>query len=150
MYSLACRGQGPKPEKFKKLHPKFNISISSSIFGMVITLFFMVLWMISFETTFNHLIIMDEISIAFLYSSYIFVYIWIIKNCKDLNIFSRYIMPTLAIIASGFLVFAATGLFSLIVLNNISRVYSFLVFIVIAVISLIIGLMFYREKPNQN
>lgn len=148
MYSLACRGQGPKPEVFSKLHQKYNISVSSSMLGLVLTLFFMGLWVVSFETNFKYLIIMDELSIAFLYTSYIFVYIWIMKNGKDLKVFSRYIMPILAILGSVFLTFAATGLFSLLVLNDSSRVVNFGVFGGIAGIFIIIGLFFYHKNAK--
>ncbi len=146
MYSLAARGQGPKPEVFAKLHPKYNTSIASSIVGYILSLVFMGLWMISMLTNFNYLGTMDELSIAFIYAIYIFVYIWMMKTGKEMKVFNRYIMPILATLCALLLVFAATGLFKLASTGDPSSIISFGIFLGVAVLSLGIGAIFYKKN----
>lgn len=146
MYSLAARGQGPKPEVFGKLHPKYNTSIASSLVGYILALIFMGLWMVSMLTPFGYLGTMDELSIAFIYSIYVLVYIWMMKNGKGMNVFNRYIMPILALLCALLLVFAATGLFKLASTGDASSIISFGVFLGLALVSLGIGAIFYKKK----
>lgn len=149
MYSIAYRNQGIAPEKVKKLHPKFNMPILSSLIGLAISLVYVGIWAISFTTDFKYLITMDELTISFVYPIYIFIYIWIMKNRTDLNVFNRYVMPLLAIICSLFLVFVVSGLFSVILTNEWSRVFSFLIFSLISIISLGLGYIFYKQEGNK-
>lgn len=145
MYSVAYRGQGIKPDKVAKLHPKYNTSIISSLIGLGLSLFYVIIWIISFTTKFTFLNTMDELTIAFVYISYIFIYLWIIKTRTDLRIFSRYIMPVLAIIGAVFLVFTASGLFTLFVNGDASRVVSFAIFVAITGVFSVIGLFSYKK-----
>ena len=146
MYSLAYRNQGIMPDKVKKVHPKFNMSIISSLIGYLISLFFLGIWMFSFMTEFVYLLTIDELTIVFVYPTYILIYLWIMKNCKDLKIFSRYVMPILAILASIFYVFVASGLFTLIVSKDVTRVISFAIFSGIVAVIMAVGLLNYRKR----
>ena len=68
------------------------------------------------------------------------------KNCKDLKAFSRYIMPGLAILCSIFYVFVATGLFTLLLSKDVTRVISFAIFSGIVAIFMLVGLFNYRKQ----
>ena len=146
MYSLAYRNQGIAPEVVKKIHPKYNSSLWSCLIGFILSLIFVAIWMVSFKTKFIYLLTIDELVIAFVYPTYILIYIWIMKNCKDLKAFSRYIMPGLAILCSIFYVFVATGLFTLLLSKDVTRVISFAIFSGIVAIFMLVGLFNYRKQ----
>ncbi|HKM29716.1 MAG TPA: APC family permease [Bacilli bacterium] len=148
LFSLATRGQGPRPLKYANLHPKYNISVSSSVFGLVLSLAFAGLWYIAMQGWLP-LGSMDEVSIAVVYVAYIAVYIWIMKECTELNKFKRFVMPSLAILASLLLTFASTGLFQLVTLGSFEKMQEFLVFSGISFMSVFIGLLFYKDNPIQ-
>lgn len=145
MYALAYRNQGIKPEKMKQIHPKFNMSILSTVVGYLISLFFIGIWMISFMTKFNYLLTIDELTIAFVYPVYIFIYLWIMKNARDLKFVSRFLLPGIAILSALFYAFVASGLFTLIVSYDVSRVISFAIFSGLVAVIMVIGLRLYRQ-----
>ncbi|MDD3349204.1 MAG: APC family permease [Bacilli bacterium] len=148
LFSLATRGQGPKPLQFANLHPKYNTSVKSSIAGLVLSLAFAGLWYVAMQGWLP-LGSMDEVSIAVVYISYVAVYIWIMKECTELNKFKRFVMPSLAILASVLLTFASTGLFQLVTLGSFAKMEEFLVFSGISFLSVFIGLLFYKDNPLQ-
>lgn len=144
LYSLAARGQGPAPETFK-LHKKTNTSLKSGILGLFFSLFFFIAWFLAIDKgllpgTF------DTLTIAFLYTSYFIIYLWIMKTFKNLNWFNRYFMPILAIIAALFLVFTASGLYHIIFLKSFNEFKDFLIFLGIAMTSMFIGMLFFKVK----
>lgn len=144
LYSLAARDQGPVPHTIK-LSKKTNTSIKSGIFGLLFSLFFFATWFLAIDKgllpgTF------DTLTIAFLYTSYFIIYLWIIKTFKELNWFNRYLMPILAIIAAAFLVFTASGLYHLIFLKSFNEMREFLIFLGIAMSSMFIGMLFFKPK----
>lgn len=147
-FSIAYRGRGPLVNKVRKIHPRFNTSVASSAVGLGLSMIFVALWIITFNTKFNFLSSMDELSIAFVYSSYIIIYIWLIKNRKDLKFVSRFVMPILAIISAVFFVFTATGLFSFVLTKNTNGILNFLVFGGIVLISAIFGVLFFKKKDD--
>lgn len=149
MYSIGYRKRGPLVKAVNKIHSKFNTSIVSSLIGFGLTMFFTVMWIITFNTDFGFLGSMDELSIAFVYSSYVLIYIWLIKNRTDLKFFSRYVMPSLAILSSVFFVFTATGLFSYVLTNETGGILNFLVFGSIVLIFMIVGYLFYKKKEIE-
>ena len=148
MYALAYRNQGIKPEKMKQIHPKFNMSILSTVVGYLISLFFIGIWMISFMTKFNYLLTIDELTIAFVYPVYIFIYLWIMKNARDLKFVSRFLLPGIAILSALFYAFVASGLFTLIVSYDVSRVISFAIFSGLVAVIMVIGLILYRQPKS--
>ena len=148
LFALATRGQGPKPLEYANLHPKYNTSIKSSVVGLILSLVFAGLWYIAFRGWLP-LGSMDEVSIAVVYVSYIAVYIWIMKECKEFGKFKRFVMPSLAILASILLTFASTGLFQLVTLGSFAKMQEFLVFSGISFLSVFVGLLFYQDNPLQ-
>lgn len=149
MYSISYRGRGPLVRQVSKIHHSFNTSIVSSLIGFGLTMFFTFLWIITFNTNFNFLGSMDELSIAFVYSSYVLIYIWLMKNKKDLKVFSRFIMPALAIISAVFFVFTATGLFSFVLTKETGGILNFLVFGSIVLIFMFVGVLFYKKQDIE-
>ncbi|MDD3171925.1 MAG: APC family permease [Bacilli bacterium] len=148
MFSIGTRGQGPKPVKYATLNKKYNTSTRSSVLGLILSLAFAGLWYIAIMGWLP-LGSMDELSIAVVYISYIAVYVWIMKNCTELNTFKRYVMPSLAILAALLLTFASTGLFQLVTSGSFAKMEEFLAFSGISFVSVFIGLLFYKDDPLQ-
>ena len=100
MYTMSCRGQGIAPEKFSKIGKNKNISFLSCIYGYGCILLMLLVWYLAMHNVwiFGHLGSMDEIICAIIYAIYITMYIFIMKNFKELNVVKRFILPGLAII----------------------------------------------------
>jgi len=75
LYTLTDCNLRPKPNLFKKLNPKTNISVNSSFFGFAFVLFFLLDWRLEISVRIPQLSNMDELCIALLYSSYIAIYL---------------------------------------------------------------------------
>lgn len=136
MYSLAVRNKGISPKTFKQVDPVTNMPTNSGIVGLVlcaIWLFYFFVanldtvlvgnysaesanWLIKLLGTLNAETNMyqvgwfafdsSELPIVALYAMYIPIFIKMI-GLKELSIVKRVIMPTLAIIASAFMIIAA-------------------------------------------
>ena len=142
MYSLAVRGEGPKPEMFKQVDSITNMPTNSSILG----LFFCGFWLVyfyganlvevpwfgkfSFDTS--------ELPIVTIYASYIPIFLAMMIKEKELGAFKRIIMPILAICGCIFMVYAA--IFS----QKMTVVYYLAIFAVI----MIIGAFFIKKKAD--
>lgn len=148
VYALAIRNRGPKPKHFSKLSEKSNTSISSGLFGFFFTVFYLCLWYLAIQKGVlpgN----MDELAIAFTYSSYLFVFIWMMKNLKGSNVFQRYVFPILAICGSSFLVLSAVGVVTLIETGDFTTILNFLKFIAIILPIFIVGLFFRKVQGDD-
>ncbi len=143
LYSLGARKQGPMPEKIVKLNEKSNMPIVSSIIGFAISVLWMLQWefglirgklpaFISFEN--------DELPIITLYAFYIPIFINMMIKCKDLHPVKRFVLPSLSIAASLFMIYCAFAAYQL------DAIYYLIVFAVI----MIIGLFFYRDKKGKS
>jgi len=111
MYSVAARGEGPKPEMFSQINKYTNMPTNSSILG----LFFVAVWFVYFYGanlapfqwwgvfSFDS----SELPIVTTYALYIPIFIGFMKKATDVSSFKRYILPTLAVISSAFMIFAA-------------------------------------------
>ncbi len=93
MYTMSCRGQGIAPEKFSKIGKNKNISFLSCIYGYGCILLMLLVWYLAMQNVwiFGHLGSMDEIICAIIYAIYITMYIFIMKNFKELNVVKRFI-----------------------------------------------------------
>ena len=100
MYTMSCRGHGIAPEKFSKIGKNKNISFLSCIYGYGCILLMLLVWYLAMHNVwiFGHLGSMDEIICAIIYAIYITMYIFIMKNFKELNVVKRFILPGLAIL----------------------------------------------------
>ena len=150
MYTMSCRGQGICPEKFSKLGKNQQTSFLSCLYGFICIMLMLGVWYLAMHGVwlFKYLGSMDEIVCAIIYGVYITMYIFIIKNFKDHNIFTRFVMPIIAIIGSIFFVLCGTGLYQFITSGDTSSLISFAVFMGLFVILMVPCLFFYKEENN--
>ena len=152
MYTMSCRNLGPAPEKFSKLGKNQSVSLLSCLYGFICMVVMLGIWYLALNEIwiFKYLSSMDEIVCAIIYGVYITMYIYIIKNFKDQNVFSRFIMPIIAIIGSLFFVFCGTGLYQLIFNQSLDSVISFAVFLALFIILTLPSIFFYRKAQTTN
>lgn len=151
MYTMSCRGQGIAPEKFSKIGKNKNISFLSCIYGYGCILLMLLVWYLAMHNVwiFGHLGSMDEIICAIIYAIYITMYIFIMKNFKELNVVKRFILPGLAIIGSLFFTICGTGLYQLITTEKTNSLIDFLVFLVLFIILMLPSLFFYHKDGKK-
>lgn len=151
MYTMSCRGQGPAPEVFSKLGKNQSVSFYSCLYGLVCMILMLGVWYLAIHGVwvFKYLGSMDEILCAIIYAVYIFMYVYIIKNFKDTKVFTRYVMPIVAIIGALFFVLCGTGLYQLIFDGKTDSLIAFLVFVVFFAILMAPSLLFYKEENNK-
>lgn len=151
MYTMSCRGQGIAPEKFSKIGKNKNISFLSCIYGYGCILLMLLVWYLVMHNVwiFGHLGSMDEIICAIIYAIYITMYIFIMKNFKELNVVKRFILPGLAIIGSLFFTICGTGLYQLITTGKTNSLIDFLVFLVLFIILMLPSLFFYHKDGKK-
>lgn len=111
LYSLACRGRGPKPALFREIDPVSNMPVNSAVFG----LFLCGVWLLYFyganladpvwfgKFSFD----VSELPIITVYGFYIPIFISMIKKETDLGFGKRFVMPVLALCGSVFMCYAA-------------------------------------------
>ena len=144
MYALAARNEGPKPEVFAEIDKHTGMPSNSAVFGLFISM----VWLLYFYGanltaswfgffTFDS----SELPIVTLYAMYLPIFINLIRKEKDFNFFNRYVAPTLAIICSVFMVYAAFAS------HGVRAVCGYLV--VYAVI-MVIGIFFMNGKKKTN
>ncbi len=130
LYSISVRNEGPAPKLFAQVDEATNMPTNSAIFGLLVC----GLWLVYFyganlptytdvvinketnvvaalfgSTSWFGLFCFDssELPIITIYALYIpMLIVWIIKE-KEMNVFKRFILPILSIIACLFLVFVA-------------------------------------------
>lgn len=151
MYTMSCRGQGICPEKFSKLGKNQSVSLLSCVYGLCCIVLMLGVWYLAMHSVwlFKYLGSMDEIICAIIYGLYITMYIYIIKNFKDLNFVSRYIIPIFAIIGSLFFVICGSGIYQLIFNKDSSSLIAFGVFMILFVILMAPCVFFYKDKNNK-
>lgn len=156
MYAIATRNQGPKQEMFKQIDKNTNMVTNSSIWG----LFVCALWLVYFyganltEGWFGYFNFdSSELPIVTIYALYVPIFIlWMVKE-KELNFTKRFLMPSVAIIACLFMVFAAVYAHGIVPYNAAKETgkFSFPVlfyFIVFAVV-MIIGAFVKNDKIKK-
>lgn len=151
MYTMSIRGQGICPEKFSKLKKNRSVSLYSCLYGLGCILLMILIWYLAINEIwiFKYLGSMDEIICALIYGTYITMYIYIIKNFKDCNVFVRFVMPIIAIIGSLFFIICGIGIFQLLYDGRIDSLVSFGVFMILFVLLMFPCLFFYKEKNNK-
>ncbi|MBO5305589.1 MAG: amino acid permease [Clostridia bacterium] len=112
MYAIAARGEGPKPETFGQIDKASNMTTNSSVWG----LFVCAAWLAYFYGAnlapdggwfgiFNF--DSSELPIVTIYAMYIPMFIAWMKKEKGFGFVKRFLLPVLALVACGFMVFAA-------------------------------------------
>lgn len=136
-YSLAIRNQGPLPEKMRVVNSKNNMPVNSAIFSACLSAGYLTLWYCSINETFGRYIGLDEIPIVMIYGLYIFLYIWYMREFKDLGFVKRFVIPICATIGS------------LIILYGGITNPSIGMYLIISVLVLLLGLVFYRSDAKE-
>ncbi|MBR5315777.1 MAG: APC family permease [Firmicutes bacterium] len=111
LYAVASRNQGPKPEVFGQLDSQTNMPNNAAIVGLLLCS----LWLVFFYGA--NLAPMNwfgyfgfdssELPIVTIYGMYIPIFIMFMKKATDVSIVKRYVIPSLAVVGSVFMVFAA-------------------------------------------
>jgi len=107
IHSLAFRNKGFAPKYFAKTAPKTNSPTRSIMLALVIMSLWGLVWFGNFEGWFNGFLDTSELPIAFLYAVYLLVYVWIMRSFTDLNVWQRFVAPSLSTVGSLYIVYAA-------------------------------------------
>lgn len=110
MYAIAVRNQGPKPKMFRQVDETTNMVSNSAIWGLLMCCVWMVFFyganlssgwfgLFNFDSS--------ELPIVTIYAMYIPIFIMWMKKEKDLSTFKRFVLPSIAIAACAFMIFAA-------------------------------------------
>ena len=131
-----------RPEVFSKLDERTNMPIASCAIALVMSLVWLFQWefgliegILPGFLCFEH----DELPIITLYGGYIPIFISMMIKAKDLNVVNRFVMPSLAILCSIFMVSAA------VISYKIEALYYLIVFAVI----IGVGQIFYRKNAKS-
>lgn len=136
-YSLAIRNQGPFPKKMRIMNPRNNMPTYSAMFAAFLSFVYLSLWYCSINKTFGSYIGLDEIPIVMIYGLYIFLYIWYMREFKDLGFVKRFVIPICATMGS------------LIILYGGITNPSIGMYLIISVAVLAFGLLFYRKEEAE-
>ncbi len=141
MYSLATRDEGPMPEKFKQVDPNTNMPTSSGVLGaLLVAIWLTYFYGANLTATWFGVFTFDssEIPIISLYLLYIPMYVMMIVKHKEENVFNRFVMPILAILAAVIMITAS------IIGHGMSNLYYMIVFVVV----MGIGYFFMNKKKD--
>ncbi|MBQ6868425.1 MAG: APC family permease [Clostridia bacterium] len=109
IYSLAARGEGPKPAVYSQLDGKTNMPNNSAIFGLMIAAaWFVYFYLSNLAATWSGPFVFDisELPIITIYMMYIPIFVQWMRKEKGENAIKRYVLPVLAIIGSLFMMLA--------------------------------------------
>lgn len=158
MYAIAARNDGPAPKMFKQIDKSTNMTTNSSVWG----LFVCAAWLLYFYGAnlapdggwfgiFNF--DSSELPIVTIYAMYIPMFIvWMAKE-KELGFVKRFLLPLAALIACGFMVFAAVyahGITPFLAAKEAGK-FSFpvLFYLVLYVVIMFIGFLFHRFGKKE-
>ncbi|MBO5727558.1 MAG: APC family permease [Oscillospiraceae bacterium] len=111
MYSLGARGRGPRPEMFAQVDKTTNMPNNSAVIALLVT----AVWFVYFYLTNLAQIwgpdapfVFDstELPIITIYLMYIPIFIQWMRKEKDQSVVRRFVVPTLALLGSAFMVLA--------------------------------------------
>ena len=142
IYAVAARKQGPAVEVLEQVDAKTNMPTNSSIVGLLLCAFWMAQWefgliqqklpkIIAWEN--------DELPIITLYGMYIPIFIIFMLREKGVNPFKRFVLPGLATVCCGFMVYCAFAAYKM------DAVY----YLIVSCVILLIGMLFYRNKEGK-
>ncbi|MBR4864051.1 MAG: APC family permease [Oscillospiraceae bacterium] len=109
MYSLAARGEGPRPDVFSQVDVKTNMPTNSGVFALLITgAWFLYFYLSNLAQTWTGPFVFDstELPIITIYLMYLPILIQWMRKAKDQNPLRRFVMPSLALCGSVFMVIA--------------------------------------------
>jgi len=143
LYSLAARGNGPRPEVLKQVDPVVNMPVNSGIIAALLV----AVWLLYFYGAnltagwfgpfcFDS----SELPIITIYAMYIPIFLMIMKKEKEWGTFKRIVMPGLSVLGCAFIVMAAF------LAHRMAAVFYLIVFAVV----MIIGIKFDNTKKNAD
>lgn len=135
-FSLAIRNQGPMPKRLAHVNKKTNMPPYATIYAFILSVIYTVIWYGSLNNWFGQYIGLDEIPIVLIYGLYIFLYVWYMRSFKDLGKWKRFGQPILAICGS------------LIILYGGITNPSIGIYLVISVLVVLFGLIFYKKEEH--
>ena len=109
MYSLAARQEGPQPEVFANVDSKTNMPTNSAAFALlVIGGWFLYFYLSNLAGTWGGIFAFDstELPVISVYLMYLPMMIQWMRKAKDQSVLRRFIMPSLTICGSIFMVVA--------------------------------------------
>jgi APA family basic amino acid/polyamine antiporter len=109
MYSLAARGEGPRPDVFSQVDSKTDMPANSAVFALLITAFwFLYFYFTNIAGTFQGPFVFDstELPIITVYLMYLPMLIQWMRKEKGQSLLRRFVMPVLAFCGSVFMVVA--------------------------------------------
>ena len=110
LYSLAHRGEGPNPEMFDQVDSKTNMPGNSAVFALLITaVWFLYFYLSNLACTWTGPFVFDstELPIITIYLMYLPILIQWMRKEKEQNTLRRFVLPTLALCGSVFMVIAS-------------------------------------------
>jgi len=110
MYAVAARGEGPRPQVFAQLDHKTNMPNNSSIMGLLlIGGWFAYFYLSNLAGTWSGAFVFDssELPIITIYLMYLPLLIQWMRKEKEQPILRRFILPSLALCGSVFMVVAS-------------------------------------------
>ncbi len=110
IYSISARNQGPNPLMFKQIDNATNMPTNSAVLGLLLSAFWLVYFYgANLTTPWFGFFCFDpsELPIVTIYALYIPIFVVFMKKESDFPAFKRFVMPSLAIFGSLFMMFAA-------------------------------------------
>ncbi len=110
VYSIAARGEGPAVAMFRQIDPVSNMPTNSAIFGLLLS----AVWLVYFyganltDPWFGFFCFdPSELPIVTLYVMYLPIFVSFMRNEGDLPVLTRFVLPSLALCGSLFMIYAA-------------------------------------------
>ena len=154
VYATSTGGRGPKADVFSSVDKKTNMPANAAIFYLLVT----ALWLLYFyfgnlsaePGSYLGAFVFDssELPIVTMYPIYIPIFIMFMKRSKGENFIKRFIIPSLAICASIFMVVAAVYSHGIQPYMKDKSCPVFYYMIVFAII-MAIGILFIGEKKTK-
>lgn len=144
MYSVAARGEGPRPDIFRQVDKATNMPHNSAIIALLLCgvwgLYFFLADVAGSPLVGKFVFDSSELPIITIYAMYIPIFIRWIKTEKELGMVKRFLIPILAISGSLFMVYAC------IVGHKMENVYYLIVFAII----MIVGAIVKTDRKHKN
>ena len=141
MYSLAARGEGPRPDVFSQVDAKTNMPTNSAVFGLLVcAIWGLYFYLANLAGTWSGPFAFDssELPIVTIYALYLPILIRWIRMQKGETAVRRFVLPILAIIGSLFMVYAC------IVGHGMANVWYLIVFAVV----MLLGALLRKGKTK--
>ena len=110
MYAIAARGEGPKPETLRRIHPKTNMPTASAAVGLTLILGWLAyFYLANLAQVWTGAFVFDssELPIITVYMMYFPILIQWMRKEKDQSAVRRFVLPILALCGSAFMIVAS-------------------------------------------